>query len=99
MKSQLIDQLNQVLGSDPKRFGKLVKHDGQNGFLEDAMQGLRDLDARIPTPALSPNQLNHSSDGLGNATRPISGFPLSPNKRKKSEATDEQGGACWEWYG
>lgn len=50
MKSQIIDQLKQVIARDRKKFGKLVKYDGQNGFSEGALQGLADLDARIPPP-------------------------------------------------
>ncbi|WP_254436350.1 RadC family protein [Ruegeria arenilitoris] len=50
MKSQILDQLKEVIGRDKKRFGKLVKYDGQNGFSEDAMQGLKDLEARTPPP-------------------------------------------------
>ncbi|MEW2918031.1 hypothetical protein AB1A64_13240 [Ruegeria sp. ANG10] len=50
MKSQILDQLKELIGRDKKRFGKLVKYDGQNGFSEDAMQGLKDLEARTPPP-------------------------------------------------
>lgn len=50
MKSQIVDQLRQVIAGDRKKFGKLVKHDGQGGFSEDAMQGLKDLEARTPPP-------------------------------------------------
>ncbi len=50
MKSQIINHLNGVLAGDRKKFGKLVKYDGQNGFSEDAMRGLKDLDARTPPP-------------------------------------------------
>lgn len=50
MKSQMLDQLKQVIAGDKKRFGKLVKYDGQDGFSEDALQGLKDLEARTPPP-------------------------------------------------
>ncbi len=50
MKSQIINQLRRVIAGDQKRYGRLVGHDGQNGFSEDALQGLADLDARIPPP-------------------------------------------------
>nr|WP_254443656.1 DNA repair protein RadC [Ruegeria atlantica] len=50
MKSQLLGRLKDVIAGDPKKFGKLVKIDGLNGFSEDAMQGLKDLEARTPPP-------------------------------------------------
>jgi DNA repair protein RadC len=50
MKSQMLDHLKQVIAGDKKRFGKLVKYDGQGGFSEDALQGLKDLEARTPPP-------------------------------------------------
>ncbi|MBO9432574.1 DNA repair protein RadC [Ruegeria sp. R13_0] len=50
MKSQMLDHLKQVIAGDKKRFGKLVKYDGQSGFSEDALQGLKDLEARTPPP-------------------------------------------------
>ncbi len=50
MKNQMLDHLKQVISGDKKRFGKLVKYDGQDGFSEDALQGLKDLEARTPPP-------------------------------------------------
>ncbi|WP_368040450.1 hypothetical protein [Ruegeria atlantica] len=50
MKSQILDHLKDVISRDKKKFGKLVNYDGQNGFSEDAMQGLKDLEARTPPP-------------------------------------------------
>ncbi|WP_254440517.1 RadC family protein [Ruegeria arenilitoris] len=50
MKSLILENLKGVIAGDKKKFGKLVKYDGQNGFSEDAMKGLRDLDARTPPP-------------------------------------------------
>ncbi len=50
MKSRMLDNLKQVIAGDKKRFGKLVKYDGQGGFSEDALQGLKDLEARTPPP-------------------------------------------------
>lgn len=50
MKSQMLVHLKQVIAGDKKRFGKLVKYDGQGGFSEDALQGLKDLEARTPPP-------------------------------------------------
>ncbi|WP_247747978.1 DNA repair protein RadC [Ruegeria sp. R13_0] len=46
----MLDHLKQVIAGDKKRFGKLVKYDGQSGFSEDALQGLKDLEARTPPP-------------------------------------------------
>ncbi len=50
MKSQILDHLKQVIAGDKKRFGKLVKYDEQGGFSEDALQGLKDLEARTSPP-------------------------------------------------
>ncbi|WP_437436606.1 RadC family protein [Ruegeria arenilitoris] len=50
MKSQLLERMKGVIAGDPKKFGKLVKYDGQSGFSEDALKGLEDLNARMPPP-------------------------------------------------
>ncbi len=50
MKSQMLDHLKQVIAGDKKRFCKLVKYNEQDGFSEDALQGLKDLEARTPPP-------------------------------------------------
>ena len=50
MKSQILDHLKEVIGRDKKRFGKLVTYDGHDGFSEDALKGLEDLEARTPPP-------------------------------------------------
>lgn len=50
MKNQIVNQLKEFIASDKTRFGKLVKFDGQNGFSEEAAQGLQDLEARTPPP-------------------------------------------------